>query len=226
MFKKRGRCRNSRAEPFSPCLCWLAAPTVCWEERLTSQQAPALRLPRWKHFWQYKSVSNGDHYRNKRARLSSSQRFHAKASTTHRCLWERGVKGTPALLGTTTVEGEVEVHFQMTSGSTALRWVSEEEPPQRSLTPLYCLAELLLAASLLLPYFLGKLQKFTAFSQCPQQQFWATCTTTALIKPYKEKLKDDRQHFSLFLVWVRAEPDFAWGGEGEYQRVSMNLTSM
>lgn len=95
----------------------------------------------------------------------------------------------------------------MKSGSTALRWVSEEEPPQRSLTPLYCLAELLFAASLLLSYFLGKLQKFTAFSQCPQQQFWTTCTTTALIKPYKEKSKDDRQHFSLLLAWVRAEPD-------------------
>lgn len=64
-----------------------------------------------------------------------------------------------------------------------------------------------LAASLLLSYFLGKLQKFTAFSQCPQQQFWATCTISALIKPYKEKSKDDRQHFSLLLAWVRAEPD-------------------
>lgn len=120
---------------------------------------------------------------------------------------ERGVKVTPTLLGTTTVEGGVEVHFEMKSGSTTLRWVSEEEPPQRSLTPLYCLAELLLDASLLLSYFLGKLQKFIAFSQCPQQQFWAPCTTTALIKPYIEKSKDDRQHFSLLLAWVRAEAE-------------------
>lgn len=130
------------------------------------------------------------------------------APPTHACERKR-YKGDANTVRTTTVEGGVEVHFQMKSGSTALRWVSEEEPPQRSLTPLYCLAELLLAASLLLSYFLGKLQKFTAFSQCPQQQFWATCTTTALVKPNKEKSKDDRKHFSpaLLPAWVKAEPE-------------------
>lgn len=124
--------------------------------------------------------------------------FMCKASTTHTaCEWKR-CKGDANTVRDNYSRGRGRgSNFQMKSGSAAPRWVSEEEPPQRSLTPLYCLAELLLAASLLLSYFLGKLQKFTAFSQCPQQQFWATCTTTALIKPYKEKSKDDRQHSSL-----------------------------
>lgn len=64
------------------------------------------------------SVFNGDHYQNKRAGLSTPQCFHVQSQHhPHMLVRERGVEVTPTLLGTTTVK----VHFQMKSGSTALR---------------------------------------------------------------------------------------------------------
>lgn len=175
-LKSRAGAGNSRAETSPRVSAGWGYPLRARRSTSPRSSLLLLCLPRWKHFWQYKRKCIQSWItRTKEQGWALASVFMCKTSTTHTCLCERGVKVTPTLLGTTTVEGGVEVHFQMTSGSTALRWVSEEEPPQRSLTPL-SLAELLLAASLLLSYFLGKLQKFTAFSQCPQQQFWATCS--------------------------------------------------
>lgn len=130
--------------------------------------------------------------------------FMCKASTTHTACERKRCKGDANTVRDNYSRGRSRgFNFQMKSGSAAPKWVSEEEPPQRSLTPLPCRAA---SCCLFAPVLLSrKTSKVHCILTMPPTAILSNLHYHGTHKAIQREI--ERWQTTLLLAWLRALPD-------------------